>query len=116
MRVKLFPTCFLKSFDERRTLLLIYQVFDGHGGKHAADFARCNLLQYIIKNKDFPQEIEKVVSSAFLQTDAAFAEACSFDAALASGTTALAAIIMGRLEFFWKMNFLKIAKRRTSLI
>lgn len=73
-----------------------YGVFDGHGGKHAADFARCNLLQYIITNEDFPQEIEKVISSAFLQTDAAFAEACSFDAALASGTTALAAIIMGR--------------------
>ncbi|XP_048133495.1 probable protein phosphatase 2C 57 isoform X2 [Rhodamnia argentea] len=73
-----------------------YGVFDGHGGKHAADFACHNLLQYIIKDEDFPQEIEKVVSSAFLQTDAAFAEACSFDAALSSGTTALAAIIMGR--------------------
>ncbi|KAI6680124.1 hypothetical protein NL676_034005 [Syzygium grande] len=73
-----------------------YGVFDGHGGKHAADFASYNLLQYIIKDEDFPREIEKVVSSAFLQTDAAFAEACSLDAALASGTTALAAIVMGR--------------------
>lgn len=73
-----------------------YGVFDGHGGKHAADFAGRNLLQYIIKNEDFPRAIEKVVSSAFLQTDAAFAKACSLDAALASGTTALAAIIMGR--------------------
>ncbi|KAF8034212.1 hypothetical protein BT93_C0483 [Corymbia citriodora subsp. variegata] len=73
-----------------------YGVFDGHGGKHAADFACYNLLRYIIKDEDFPREIEKVVSSAFLQTDAAFAEACSSDAALDSGTTALAAIIMGR--------------------
>ncbi|KAK4760116.1 hypothetical protein SAY87_023247 [Trapa incisa] len=74
-----------------------YGVFDGHGGKHAADFAGCHLLRFILEDKEFPQEIEKVISSAFLRTDAAFAKACSLDAALASGTTALTAIIMGRL-------------------
>ncbi|XP_031373444.1 probable protein phosphatase 2C 22 [Punica granatum] len=73
-----------------------YGVFDGHGGKHAADYACCHLLRIILEDEDFPHEIEKVISSAFLQTDAAFAKACSLDADLASGTTALAAIVMGR--------------------
>ncbi|KAK4798737.1 hypothetical protein SAY86_031063 [Trapa natans] len=74
-----------------------YGVFDGHGGKHAADFAGCHLLRFILEDEEFPQEIERVISSAYLRTDAAFAKACSLDADLASGTTALTVIIMGRL-------------------
>ncbi|KAJ0029986.1 hypothetical protein Pint_12722 [Pistacia integerrima] len=73
-----------------------YGMFDGHGGKHAADFACNNLPRFIVEDEAFPKEIEKVVTSAFLQTDNAFAEACSLDAALASGTTALAALVVGR--------------------
>ncbi|XP_010249924.1 PREDICTED: probable protein phosphatase 2C 57 isoform X2 [Nelumbo nucifera] len=73
-----------------------YGVFDGHGGKHAADFACNHLPRFIIEDEDFPREIEKAVSSAFLQTDSAFAEACSMDTALASGTTALAVLVLGR--------------------
>ncbi|ONK59462.1 uncharacterized protein A4U43_C08F6670 [Asparagus officinalis] len=73
-----------------------YGVFDGHGGKHAADFACSNLLRFIVEDDDFPREIEKVVASAFLQTDTAFSEVCSLDSALASGTTALTALVVGR--------------------
>ncbi|CBI20977.3 hypothetical protein VitviT2T_004740 [Vitis vinifera] len=73
-----------------------YGVFDGHGGKHAADFVCYHLPRFIVEDEDFPREIERVVASAFLQTDNAFAEACSLDAALASGTTALAALVVGR--------------------
>lgn len=62
-----------------------YGVFDGHGGKHAADFACCHIPQYISEDEDFPREIERVITSAFLQTDNAFAEACSLDAGLAAG-------------------------------
>lgn len=75
------------------------QVFDGHGGKHAADFACSNLLRFILEDDEFPREMEKVIASAFLQTDTAFAEVCSLDAALASGTTALAALVVGRSVF-----------------
>lgn len=75
---------------------MLGQVFDGHGGKHAADFACCHLPKFIVEGEDFPRDIEKIVSSAFLQTDIAFAEACSVDGALASGTTALAALVMGK--------------------
>ncbi|KAG6739329.1 hypothetical protein POTOM_056923 [Populus tomentosa] len=74
-----------------------YGVFDGHGGKHAADFACYHLPRLIAEDEDFPMEVERVVTSAFLQTDSAFAKACSLDAALASGTTALAALVVGRL-------------------
>lgn len=49
-----------------------------------------------MEDKGFPMEIEKAVSSAFLQTDAAFADACSLNCSLASGTTALAALVVGR--------------------
>ncbi|KAL1552473.1 protein-serine/threonine phosphatase [Salvia divinorum] len=73
-----------------------YGVFDGHGGKHAADFACSNLPRFIVEDGNFPQDIDRVLSSAFLQTDAAFAEACSTDEDLASGTTALAALVIGR--------------------
>ncbi|XP_061346230.1 probable protein phosphatase 2C 22 [Gastrolobium bilobum] len=74
-----------------------YGVFDGHGGKHAADFACHHLPKFILEVEDFPRDIERIFASAFLQTDNAFAEACSLDAALASGTTALAALVIGRL-------------------
>ncbi|XP_058785841.1 probable protein phosphatase 2C 22 [Vicia villosa] len=74
-----------------------YGVFDGHGGKHAADFACNHLPKFILEDKSFPVDIERIVASAFLQTDNAFAEACSLDAALASGTTALATLVIGRL-------------------
>ncbi|XP_020705140.1 probable protein phosphatase 2C 22 [Dendrobium catenatum] len=73
-----------------------YGVFDGHGGKHAAEFVCSNLLRFIMEDEDFPKHIEKVITSAFLHADTAFAEACSVDSALASGTTALAALIVGR--------------------
>ncbi|KAH6757590.1 hypothetical protein C2S51_038738 [Perilla frutescens var. frutescens] len=72
-----------------------YGVFDGHGGKHAADFACYNLPRFIVEDDDFPGDIDRVLSSAFLQTDAAFAKACSMDADLASGTTALTALVLG---------------------
>ncbi|KAH8504266.1 hypothetical protein Peur_046150 [Populus x canadensis] len=74
-----------------------YGVFDGHGGKHAADFACYHLPRFIAEDEGFPVEVERVIASAFLQTDSAFAKACSLDAALASGTTALAALVVGRL-------------------
>uniref|UniRef100_A0A7N0U9C9 protein-serine/threonine phosphatase n=1 Tax=Kalanchoe fedtschenkoi TaxID=63787 RepID=A0A7N0U9C9_KALFE len=73
-----------------------YGLFDGHGGKHAADFACHQLPRFIAEDEDFPSEIERAISTAFLQTDAAFAEACSLNSTLASGTTALAALVIGR--------------------
>lgn len=76
--------------------LMDVQVFDGHGGKSAAQFVRDHLPRVIIEDADFPLELEKVVTRSFLQTDAAFAETCSRELSMSSGTTALTAIIFGR--------------------
>lgn len=74
-----------------------YGVFDGHGGKAAAHFVRDNLPRLIVENPDFPLELEKAVRKSFTETDKAFAEACSHDTGLSSGTTALAAVVSGRV-------------------
>ncbi|XP_057420549.1 probable protein phosphatase 2C 27 [Lotus japonicus] len=70
-----------------------YGVFDGHGGKSAAQFVRDHLPRVIVEDADFPLELEKVVTKSFLETDAEFAKTCSSES---SGTTALTAIILGR--------------------
>ncbi|KAF5749571.1 putative protein phosphatase 2c [Tripterygium wilfordii] len=73
-----------------------YGVFDGHGGKSAAQFVRDHLPRVIVEDADFPLELEKVVMRSFKETDAAFAKSCSLESALSSGTTALTAMIFGR--------------------
>ncbi|CAL5374287.1 unnamed protein product [Camellia sinensis] len=73
-----------------------YGVFDGHGGKDAAQFVRDHLPRVIVEDADFPLELEKVVTRSFMETDAAFAKSCSLGSALSSGTTALTAMIFGR--------------------
>ena len=72
------------------------QVFDGHGGKDASHFVRDHLPRVIVDDADFPLEPEKVITRSFMETDAAFAKSCSLESALASGTTALTAMIFGR--------------------
>ncbi|KAL9314438.1 hypothetical protein ACSQ67_019890 [Phaseolus vulgaris] len=73
-----------------------YGVFDGHGGKSAAQFVRDNLPRFIVEDVNFPLELEKVVKRSFLETDAAFLKSSSQEPSLSSGTTALTAIIFGR--------------------
>ncbi|KAJ7957467.1 Phosphatase 2C family protein [Quillaja saponaria] len=73
-----------------------YGVFDGHGGKSAAQFVRDHLPRIIVEDADFPLELEKVVTRSFMETDAAFAKTCSLESSQSSGTTALTAMIFGR--------------------
>ncbi|KAG9146236.1 hypothetical protein Leryth_007931 [Lithospermum erythrorhizon] len=73
-----------------------YGVFDGHGGKAAAQFVRDRLPQVIVEDADFPLELEKVVTKSFKEIDSSFAESCSLESSLSSGTTALTAMIFGR--------------------
>ncbi|XP_040997309.1 probable protein phosphatase 2C 27 isoform X1 [Juglans microcarpa x Juglans regia] len=73
-----------------------YGVFDGHGGKGAAQFVRDHLPRVIVEDAHFPLELEKVVTRSFIETDAAFAKRCSLESSLSSGTTALTAMIYGR--------------------
>ncbi|CAL0330454.1 unnamed protein product [Lupinus luteus] len=74
----------------------LYGVFDGHGGKSAAQFVRDHLPRVIVEDADFPFELKKVVTRSFLETDIEFAKTCSIESSLSSGTTALTAIIFGR--------------------
>ncbi|XP_057459358.1 probable protein phosphatase 2C 27 isoform X1 [Actinidia eriantha] len=77
-------------------VISFYGVFDGHGGKGAAQFVCDHLPRVIVEDADFPLELEKVVARSFMETDAAFAKSCSLESALSSGTTALTAMIFGR--------------------
>lgn len=71
-------------------------MFDGHGGKDAAQFVRDHLPRVIVEDADFPLELQKVVTRSFVETDAAFEKSCSVKSTLSSGTTAVTAIIFGR--------------------
>ncbi|KAG8072779.1 hypothetical protein GUJ93_ZPchr0006g45797 [Zizania palustris] len=77
-------------------IISFYGVFDGHGGKDAAHYVRDNLPRVIVEDADFPLELEKVVRRSFVHTDSQFAERCSRQDVLSSGTTALTAMIFGR--------------------
>jgi protein phosphatase PTC2/3 len=72
-------------------------VFDGHGGEGASQFVRDNLPRIIVNDANFPMELEQVVTRSFMETDAAFARSCALESGLSSGTTALTAMIFGRL-------------------
>lgn len=80
----------------RDEAISFYGVFDGHGGKGAAQFVRDHLPRVIVEDPDFPLELEKVVTRSFVETDVAFARSCSLESGLSSGTTALTAMIFGR--------------------
>ncbi|XP_021860159.1 probable protein phosphatase 2C 27 isoform X1 [Spinacia oleracea] len=73
-----------------------YGVFDGHGGKAAAQYVRDHLPRVIVEDADFPVELEKVVTRSFIKTDTAFARSCPVGSSLSSGTTAITAMIFGR--------------------
>ncbi|KAI7983214.1 putative protein phosphatase 2C 49 [Camellia lanceoleosa] len=81
-----------------------YGVFDGHGGPEAAAYFRKNVLRFFSEDAKFPQtskvddaflfEVENSLRKAFLLADLALADDCSVSSS--SGTTALAALILGR--------------------
>ncbi|KAI5083271.1 hypothetical protein GOP47_0003014 [Adiantum capillus-veneris] len=89
----------LQEYPGSHTEGSFYGVFDGHEGRSAAEFVRDKLLSFLLQNAAFPFSVEKALHNAFLETDAAFAEACSLDEGLSSGTTALTVLVLGREVF-----------------
>ncbi|KAL2622733.1 hypothetical protein R1flu_002938 [Riccia fluitans] len=73
-----------------------YGVFDGHGGKEAADYVRENLLINFLKDKSFPTCLGDAVRNAFYKTDLAFYQEYCHNQECTAGTTALTAIVFGR--------------------
>ena len=46
-----------------------FGIFDGHSGNKCAEFLRNNLLNYIYKNKNFPDNITLAIKEAFIKAD-----------------------------------------------
>ncbi|KAK2975683.1 hypothetical protein RJ640_027786, partial [Escallonia rubra] len=72
-----------------------YGVFDGHGGVDAATYTRKNILKFIVEDSHFPGGVKRAVRNAFVKADHALADTKSLDNS--SGTTALTALILGRI-------------------
>lgn len=82
-----------------------YGVFDGHGGQDAAAYVKRHAIRFFFEDADFPQaseadkdflnSVENSVRKAFLHVDLALADDCTISSS--SGTTALTAMVFGRL-------------------
>ncbi|XP_077218737.1 putative protein phosphatase 2C 2 [Tasmannia lanceolata] len=104
IRIDNLPS-YLGSLFHCPTPSAFYGVFDGHGGPDAAAFIRKHALRFFFEDVNFPQEyqtddafleeLENSVRKAFLFADLALADDCTVSSS--SGTTALTALIFGRL-------------------
>ncbi|CEL96728.1 unnamed protein product [Vitrella brassicaformis CCMP3155] len=72
-----------------RDEIAYFAVFDGHGGKDAAQFARDNLHHLILLQEHFRANFHEAFRNAFLELDRRFLERCSGQ----DGSTALVCLV-----------------------
>ncbi|KAL3648147.1 hypothetical protein CASFOL_009115 [Castilleja foliolosa] len=82
-----------------------YGVFDGHGGPEASAFVKKNAIRFFFKDADLPQaseindvflmEVEESLRKGYLLADMGLADDLTVSSS--SGTTALTALVIGRL-------------------
>jgi len=73
--------------------LAFFGVFDGHGGKKAADFAATNLHTFVFQSPNFKTDIKGAIKEGFDKTEADFLKIAEKHT-LSDGTTALVAFIV----------------------
>lgn len=74
-------------------IVAFYGVFDGHGGRGAAEFLRNNLMRNVVQNANFIIDPELALKEAFYRTDQDFYDSCG--PGETSGSTGLAACVIG---------------------
>jgi len=81
------------SFEPSKEICSFFGVYDGHGGKRAADFVAQNLHQYIMESSYFHSNIRKAIKEGFKQTEEEFLELAKRDN-FGDGTTAIVAFLV----------------------
>ncbi|KPP75448.1 protein phosphatase 1K, mitochondrial-like [Scleropages formosus] len=82
--------------------VLLFAIFDGHGGDSAAEFCSKKLPYLIQRNLIQESELESVLKKSFIQIDSYFLESISTteeeEELLSSGTTATVALLRNETE------------------
>uniref|UniRef100_A0A8D0XYZ7 PPM-type phosphatase domain-containing protein n=1 Tax=Sus scrofa TaxID=9823 RepID=A0A8D0XYZ7_PIG len=89
------------DFAQLTDQILYFAVYDGHGGPAAADFCHTHMEQCILDLLPKEQDLETVLTLAFLEIDKAFARHAHLSAdatLLTSGTTATVALLRDGIE------------------
>lgn len=71
----IFSVAYQQTDDEKDLEYAFFGIFDGHGGREAAQFAKDNLMEYITKNSKFwsdeDDQVLKAIREGFLETQKA---------------------------------------------